>query len=34
MASARVHHEYLPVEVEKHIEDWLTRLRHAVQLSY
>ncbi len=30
MAAFRVHHENLPVEVEKHIEGRVTRLRHTV----
>jgi hypothetical protein len=34
MAALRVHHENLPVEVEKHIEGRVTRLRHSIWLSY
>ncbi len=28
--TLRVHHENLPVEVEKHIEGRVTRLRHGI----
>jgi hypothetical protein len=34
MAALRVHHENLPVEVEKHIEGRVTRLCHSIWLSY
>jgi hypothetical protein len=34
MAALWVHHENLPVEVEKHIEGRVACLRHAIQLSY
>jgi hypothetical protein len=30
MATLRVHHENLPVEVEKHIEGRVTWLRHDI----
>ena len=30
MAALPVHHENLPVEVEKHIEARVTRLRHGI----
>ena len=30
VAALRVHHEDLPVEVEKHIEGRVTRLRHSI----
>jgi len=30
MTALRVHHENLPVEVEKHIEGRVTRLRHGI----
>jgi hypothetical protein len=29
VAALRVHHENLPVEVEKHIKGQVTRLRHG-----
>ena len=34
VAAFRVHHENLPVKVEKHIEGRVPRLRHGIQLSY
>jgi len=33
VAALRVHHEHLPVEVEKHIEGRVTGFRHDVWLS-
>jgi len=30
VAALRVHHENLPVQVEKHIEGRVTRLRHGI----
>src|ERR1051326_1502120 len=30
VAALRIHHENLPVEVEKDIEGWVTRLRHGI----
>ncbi len=30
VAALRVHHENLPVEVKKHIEGRVTRLRHGI----
>jgi hypothetical protein len=30
VAAGRVHHENLPVEIEKHIEGRVTRLRHGI----
>jgi hypothetical protein len=29
-----VHHQNLPVEVEKHLESGIVRLRHALLLSH
>lgn len=34
VAALRVYHENLPVEVEKHIESWVARLRHGIELSH
>jgi hypothetical protein len=34
VATLRIHHENLPVEVEKHVEGGVTRLRHVIELSY
>src|SRR5690348_11299962 len=34
MATVRVDHENLSVEVEKHIEGWIARRRHGILLSY
>jgi len=33
VATIRVHHENLPVEVQKHIKGRVARLRHGVMLS-
>jgi len=34
VTAFRVHHENLPVEIEKHIEGRVTRVRHGTLLSY
>jgi hypothetical protein len=34
VAALRVHHENLPVEVEKRIEGRVTRLCHGIELLY
>ncbi len=34
MAALRVHHENLPVEVEKHIEGRITQVCHGILLSH
>jgi hypothetical protein len=34
MATVRVHHENLPVEVEKQIERRIARFRHSKWLSH
>jgi hypothetical protein len=33
MAALRVHHENLPVEIEKDIEGQVAGLRHGIELS-
>jgi hypothetical protein len=34
VTALRVHHENLPVEVQKHIKGRVARLRHGKLLSY
>ena len=34
VATLRIHHENLPIEIEKQIEGWILRFAHQDELSY